>query len=194
MRSFSDEPVPRDAMERILDCARRAPSAANEQMWRFLVLTSRERIARLAALVEEKIAEMREKITSSRAREHFDGYTSFFSHFGGAPALIVVCARPYDTIYTRLLERYLPDGPHPELVDPAVMSIGAAAENMLLAAEALGLGACFMTGPTVAQEELDSDLGLEEPWHVVALVPVGYPADEPKGGERKPLSEMARFE
>jgi len=194
VRSFKGDPVPREALEEMLDCARWAPSAANEQMWQFVVVTSRERIARLAALVEEKLGRMREKVTSPRARDRFDGYTSYFSHFGGAPALVVVCARPYDTIYARLLKRYLPDEPRPQLVEPAAMSVAAAIENMLVAAEARGLGACFMTGPTVAQEALESELGVEDPWHVVALVPVGCPADEPKPRERKPLSEIARCE
>ena len=48
VRTFSDRPIPDDALERILDAGRRAPSSKNTQPWEFVVVTDREILRRLA--------------------------------------------------------------------------------------------------------------------------------------------------
>ena len=48
VRSFSDRPIPEDALERILDAGRRAPSSKNTQPWEFVVVTDRERLSELS--------------------------------------------------------------------------------------------------------------------------------------------------
>ena len=40
IRQFTDEPIGKDALERLLDAARWAPTASNQQRWRFVVVTS----------------------------------------------------------------------------------------------------------------------------------------------------------
>jgi nitroreductase len=65
---------------------------------------------------------------------------------------------------------------------------------MLLAAHALGWGACFMTGPLVAREELGRILLVRPPWRLAALVPLGRPAGPPGGSSRAGLEEVCAFE
>ena len=48
VRNFSDRPIPDDALERILDAGRRAPSSKNTQPWEFVVVTDRERLRELS--------------------------------------------------------------------------------------------------------------------------------------------------
>ncbi len=48
IRSYTGDQVPQDVLERVLEAARLAPSARNRQEWRFIVITDREKIARLA--------------------------------------------------------------------------------------------------------------------------------------------------
>jgi nitroreductase len=50
VRDFSDRPIPDDALERILDAGRRAPSSKNTQPWEFVVVTDRERLRELSHL------------------------------------------------------------------------------------------------------------------------------------------------
>ena len=175
---------------------RMAPSGGNRQMWRFHVVRKRETLAAMKEAVERKVAEVGELVTSPRAREKYDVYVSHFAHFARAPAVIAVMARPYDSIYMRILGKYVPEEKRPvqHLVEVASMSVAAAVENMLLAAHALGYGACFMTGPTVAQEELEAIIGAGPPWHVVALVPVGTPAEKLGPGERIGLDKVLVFD
>ncbi len=196
IRQFTGDPVPDDVVRTIVEAAQMAPSGGNRQMCRFCAIRRRETLSGLREAVEKKVASIREHVTSPRAREQYDGYAAHFSHFDRAPVVIAVMARPYDSIYTRIIGKYLPEGERPpqHLVDVASMSVAAAIENMLLAAHALGYGACFMTGPTVAQEEIESLLGVEKPWHVVALVPVGRPKGSPSPRERIGPDEVLSFD
>ncbi len=50
VRDFSDRPIPDEALERILDAGRRAPSSKNTQPWEFVVVTDRERLRALSGL------------------------------------------------------------------------------------------------------------------------------------------------
>jgi nitroreductase len=48
VRQYTDEPIPRDDLERVLEAGRRAPSASNWQPWNFVVVTDREHLVELA--------------------------------------------------------------------------------------------------------------------------------------------------
>jgi len=196
VRQFTDEPVPDEIVRALVDAARAAPSGGNRQMWRFHAIRRRETLDAMCRAVADRIASIRARVTSSRAQEQYDGYTSLFTHFGRSPCVVAVMAKPYDSIYTRIVEKYVPaeERPAQELVNVAAMSVAAAVENMLLAATALGYGACFMTGPLIAQREIEALLGVQEPWHVVALVPIGRPAAVPAAPARLALDEVLTFD
>ncbi len=77
---------------------------------------------------------------------------------------------------------------------PDVQSVGAAVEHLLLAATEMGYGSCWLSGPLVAREALESLLGIEAPQQLAALVAVGMPATVAAAGhDRKPLGELLRF-
>lgn len=69
--------------------------------------------------------------------------------------------------------------------------IGAAIENILLAAHALGLGACWM-GKT-CDAAIEAALGAKEDEELMALIPIGHPAQQPGTSSRHPLASIARF-
>jgi len=74
VRSFRDTPVDEEKITYVLDCARRAPSWANTQCWRFIVITDKDKITRLA---KESMV---------------------FNHWlKNAPVLVIVCADPADS-------------------------------------------------------------------------------------------------
>lgn len=68
--------------------------------------------------------------------------------------------------------------------------IGACAQNILLAAHALGLGACWIG--RARDREVGAVLGAREGEELMMLIPVGYPAEAPSPRERHPLSELVR--
>ena len=196
VRRFTDDPVPDDVLREMVRAACAAPKGGGVDLVRFVAVRAPEKISAMCEAVEKSVASLREHVTSPQAKKRFDGYASHFSLFRGAPAVIAALARPYDTIFTRIIHKYVPedDRPRHELVDVASMTAAAAVENMLLAAHALGYGACFMTGPTVAQARIEEFLGAEAPWHVVALVPVGRPAAVPAPREKPGLDKLLTFD
>ncbi|HPD07191.1 MAG TPA: nitroreductase family protein [Candidatus Bipolaricaulis sp.] len=69
-------------------------------------------------------------------------------------------------------------------------AIGACAQNILLAAHALGLGACWIG--RARDREVEALLGAREAEELMMLIPLGFPAEAPPGRERRPLSELVR--
>ena len=196
VRRYTADPVPEEALREMVSAACAGPKGGGVDLVRFVAVRRPERISAMCEAVEESVASLRGHVTSAQAKKRFDGYAAHFSPFRGAPAVIAVLARPYDTIFSRIVSRYVPEDERPrqDLVDIASMTAAAAVENMLLAAHALGYGACFMTGPTVAQERIEALLGAEAPWHVVALVPVGRPAAPPAPREEAGLDKTLVFD
>ena len=73
---------------------------------------------------------------------------------------------------------------------PWLQSVAAAIQNMLLVATSLGYGSCYNTGCLIAREGIQKVLGIEPPWMLIALVPIGIPAHHPQAPKRKPLETV----
>lgn len=71
-----------------------------------------------------------------------------------------------------------------------IMAIGAAIQNMLLAAHARGLGACWLGEILARKQEVARYLGFPDECELMALVVVGFPGGEGGPGERKPVPEI----
>jgi len=159
IRSFTDEDVSNEDIERILDAARYAPSAGNIQPWIFIVVR------------DEKI-----KMRLSEA-----ALGQFFIE--EAPVVIVVCAdeersrRGYGDRGAKLY---------------CIQDTAAATQNILLAAHALGLGACWIGA--FNEEEVKKILNIPEGVRPVAIIPIGHPAEKPRIIFKRPLSEIVRYE
>jgi nitroreductase len=158
----------------ILEAARLAPSGTNRQPWRFVLLTEapdREKIA--GAVIQPFVIE--------------------------APAVFVCCidkgAFTRGLVEQRLSElvdagavsreaagiiyrRKMPDKVE-DVVIPgfAYLDLGIAIEHMVLQATALGLGSCWVR--LFNPDQVHESLSLSPEMEVVALLPVGYPAETP---------------
>jgi nitroreductase len=149
IRKYTDQPVPKELLETLLDAARWAPTASNQQRWRFLVVTNRP--------------------TRELIRKCSPGI------FVGPPVYVVVCAEEIPNAGEWDRKTYLAD-------------CSVAAQNMMLAAHALGLGSCVILSysPTAIQEILD----LPESIRPVLVVTLGYPAEDPEPPARRALQEI----
>ena len=170
IRRFLDKPVEEEKLRSILESVRLAPSWANLQCWRFIVVRE--------GSVRAQISEFSylEAFFSTR------GYKSNPAKRGlnEAPVVIVACADPSQSGVLTGRHYYMTD-------------IGIAAQTLMLSARALGLGTVFVG---VFDEDRVREL-LHIPQHVriVGLFPVGYPREEKKEGPpRKPLHEIIFME
>lgn len=167
VRRFMDKAVEEDKLLAVLDAARQAPSWANLQCWRFIVV---------------KDPAVKAKISEISYVESFFGPLGYRTNpakkgLAEAPVVIVACADPAQSGTLWGQSYYLTD-------------IGIAAQNLMLAARAVGLGTVFVG--VFDEEKIRAMLSIPSTIRVVGLFPVGYPLEEKTGGPaRKPLNEIA---
>lgn len=162
IRDFTDEIVERAVIERILDGARHAPSAANEQPWRFTV-TQGESRAKLGEIVAQSTVHLSEYM-DVLGPERYEAAVAWYSSLGNAPVLIAVSA-PRSEVEFEAMNRHL--------------SVGAAIENLLLGATSEGIGACNVTFSYWVKADLSELLGLADSEEVVSILALGHPSEIP---------------
>lgn len=194
VRDFSDRPVERDVLARVLEGATTAPSSTNRQPWRFAVVRGRAIREKLVAAVAAKTAEMKAIIQRSHHAEDFGNYGDFFHEpLAAAQVIVVPQYREYPDLIANLIAS---GGGDPAQFSTAsamqaeLCSTSAAIMALLLQAHAEGLGACMMAGPMVARRELSALLGIAEPWRMVGAIALGYPAGDAPARGRKPLDRV----
>ena len=165
IRKYHETPVEDGKLRAVLEAVRQSPTWANMQCPRVVVVRepdARQGISELSYL-ESFFAPKGYKSNPAKAA------------LATAPVVLVLCADAAQSGSIRGQEYYLTDA-------------GIAAQSLMLAARALGLGTVFVG---IFQEEPLRDLlGIPESVRVVGLFPLGYPAEEKKEGpKRKPLAE-----
>jgi len=178
-RAFTDEAVDDAVIGDILELATRAPSAQNCQPWQFVVV----RDAGRRAAIWELAARVWEMGGSDATRNavpdtmHADVDQGVNGGFARAPVSIVVCAD------TGRWDRSLMDS-----------SIWPAAQNLMTAATAHGLGSALTTIGTIFADELRGIVGLPESIDPLAVIPIGHPAKRLGSSRREPVNEHAHRE
>ena len=149
-RSYKTEPVPEEKLKKVLEAARLAPSAHNEQEWKFVVV---------------KNLEKRREVSEAAGQ----------SFIAEAPVIIAAVATDPEHIMSSGVPAY-------------VVDLAIAVEHMALQAVEEELGTCWIGA--FGQEEVKKVLNIPDEYKVVALMPLGFPADKPKEKIRKKLDEI----
>lgn len=156
------DPVPRALIEQLLTAAVQAPNHYKVRPWRFVVLTGagRERLGEvMARSLNEKFPDL---LPAALEKEHAKPLR--------APLVIAVAVdKPAES---RVIEV------------ENICAAAAACQNLLLAAQALGLAAKWRTGDTARDPHVKQFLGLEPDQHLIAFLYIGYPAAEAGTVER----------
>jgi nitroreductase len=156
------DPVPEALVEQVIEAATWAPNHRLTEPWRFVVLTGEARTALgkvMAQSLRERLPEAERESAGARLEKERNKPLR-------APVLIAVAALPSSD--PRVLE------------SEEVAAVAAAVQNMLLAAEALGLGAMWRTGDAAFDPAVKAFLDLPPEAHVVAFVYMGYPEPTPR--------------
>jgi len=186
VRRFGTKIVDRNVLEKVIETGTRAPNAHNRQSWRFVILTEKSVMTRLAdqmsldyekALLESGIspAVVQDQVNKRKER------------LTGAPAVVVLCVDTAD------LDVYQNENRNEGEYLMAVQSAALAGGYMLLAAHALGLAGVWMCAPLFAQQKVREVLDLPDTWIAQGLLLLGYPAAMPEIRQRKELSEVTKW-
>jgi nitroreductase len=196
VRRFTDAPVPREMLDRLLEAAVAAPSASNKQPWRFFVVESASRIVAMATAVRQATARIVEHIPVE-SQTSFRAYGDYFTRFEAAPVVVVPLCRALPILSNLVdptrLERETTEAIVRMEDQNGLVGTSLALENLLLMAHAMGLGASGMSGPLIAEPALREILEVPNGWRIVALIPVGWPAETPAATDRKPVDKVVRW-
>lgn len=163
-RKYSDKPVEKEKLERILEAGRMAPSACNAQPWKFVVVNSPDVLAEIADAASEKTL----------------GMNTFLKQ---APVLVVV-VREKANLTSRI-------GGTIKNKDYSLIDIGIATENICLQATAEGLGSCIIGW--FNENRVKKTLGIPSEKRVEVIISIGYSMSEKREKKRKPPEAVISY-
>lgn len=184
IRVFLDEPVPRALVEEVLLAGSLAPSAKNRQPWRFIVAEGKEKERLLEAMARGLEREGRAPLLPQSA-DYRSGAENTRRIMAQAPVVVLVM-NPLGLPLDRDLD---PEERVREIC--SAQSLGAAMENMSLAAQDLGLGSLWICDTYFAYRELTEWAG--GPGELFAAFALGYPGEAPPPRPRKPLGDIVEW-
>ena len=188
IRRFSDRAVGREDIARLLEAARWAPSNHNRQPWKFLVIEDKQQITQLAETIRQGLSEKLKSLPEAAAA-YAGKFTHYATFFSNAPVLLVVLHKQPVSVSAPLLAGLK----NPDLVSGEPLSVAMAVQNLLLAAQALGLGTCVLTGPLLVRDALAGALDLPACHDLTCLVALGHPAESPVPPRRKTIEQIVEF-
>jgi len=171
-RHFLPDRVSDEQIEQILAVASHSPFASGRSNWKIAVVREPETIAALAAQVRDSAEALADGMDENGA-PFFRRYSQSFTFFEEAPVLFIPYCRETSTMKS-LLRENVTDKIMGWEHDNLTKSLSCVAMMILLAAESLGLGACYMTGPLMDDKSLNGMVGLRDNFLMGAIIPVGH--------------------
>jgi len=188
MRYLKPDPVPDELIDQILFAATRASNPGNSQGWGFVVVRDEGKRKAIQQAIQQGVGALRAD-TANAGDAAVDPVTArilagavhLVENLHLAPVHIVIGARA----------NYPPQNPMMEMLYSTVFT---AAQNLVVAARALGLGSVFTTFTMQAQDEIKRILEVPDDVYLSNLIPVGWPERSFGPLARKPLEEVVHYD
>lgn len=186
IRRFTDQPVDDATLRRCLEAATWAPSGANAQAWRFVVLRSPEQravVAKAAAhaleVIEPVYGMTRPAADDPSPRARNNRATYELHDRAGEFTSVLFTQKRFPTASELLLGG----------------SIFPAMQNFLLAARAQGLGACLTSWASYGGERVLRDaVGVPDDWLLAGHIVIGWPKGSHGPVRRRPVAEAVNLD
>lgn len=181
MRRIKPDEVPEELLVKLIEAATKGPTASNTQTSRWLILRDYEAKRKLADINRAAIDRSYPAPPADAPKSAFQWQ---YENLENIPALIIACVQ---------LPR---EQPQQTFASGLGMggSIWPLIQNLLLAARALGLGACPTTLPLADRTAAKSAMNLPDHIEPVCLIPVGYPKGKFGPVTRRPVEEIMRWD
>jgi len=163
-RKYSDKPVEKDKLDRIVEAGRMAPSACNAQPWKFIVVTDPELIGKIAEAASAKLTGMNSFVTQA--------------------SVIIVVVRENPNFSSKV-------GATIKNKDYSLIDIGIATENICLQAKSEGIGSCIIGW--FDERMLRKILLVPGSKRVELIITLGYSLSEQREKRRKPAVETVSY-
>jgi len=199
IRQWKKDRVPEDLLKKAVELATWAPNGGNYQGWRFVVVTKKEVIGKMADAVQSVADKMATWPEAKSWEEDIKRYQKNASFFRNAPACIGFFTGEYQSPMEKLLAaRESFDSEAKKVLGfrrsapTVIQSVAAAVTTMLLVFHEMGLGAVWLVSPLQAKKEIEVILKAPPEMALVCLVSVGYPDEAPQK-DRKPVDQVLEF-
>jgi nitroreductase len=186
MRWLRPDPVPDELVDKLLWAATRASNPANVQPWDFVVVRDEATRRKVAEVITASLGATRRLASGPwpddpTQRRMFRGVLHLLDHLSETPVLIFVCGHNV----------YPPNAPQEQNMYSAVFG---AAQNLMVAARALELGAAYTAFHLRSEAEIKAILGIPSEAKICATIPVGWPGRRFGPLTRKPLEEVVHHD
>ena len=167
IRLFKDEDIPRETIDELLVDATWAATGSNMQPWEFVVITDKAFIKEINDSCKKKIvAAIESDPEGPWKRYETSARNPDLNMFYNAPCVIYIVASRSASL--------------------AIFDCSMAAANLMLSAQARGLGSCWIGLGASPEREIREKMDIPGDYRIVAPIIVGVPDHEPKGPPRKP--------
>lgn len=185
---YLPKPVESEKIDLVLETAVAAPSPLNLQPWAFVVVTDPDLTNRVARYLIRIQAEVVYGGLMGMAPDFTARMLTLYEHLDQAPCFILACLEAKT--------RFTPPDFEPILRDFYLLSIGAAMQNLMIAATELGLGTRWFSGFTLADEgqTLKDTFRIPSEVEVVAITPLGYHDEAAKQRPEQQLADLVEFQ
>ena len=163
-RKYSNQPIEKEKIERIIEAGRLAPSACNAQPWKFIVVDQPELLSKLAEAASAKLL----------------GMNGFVDQ---APLMIVIVREQAN--FSSRIGAVIKDK------DYSLIDIGIASQNICLQAEAEGVGSCMLGW--FDEKLVRKTLSIPKSKRVELIITLGYSLNEKREKRRKPKDEIISY-
>lgn len=187
IRKYTDQKVGREKIEKLVGAASWAPSNHNRQGWKFIVFEDQQEIRTLAQSTREfvrKSIKQTHKLVADKAEE----LIYYSGAFDQSPTLILAMHKKSPAVSKNIIDMATSKTASGEIISTAM-----ACQNLLLAAKAMGLGACIMTAPLLAGEVWKTLNNLPMGFEPTCLITIGYPDERPQAPRRKKLEHIIEY-
>jgi nitroreductase len=199
IRKWKTDAVPEALLLKAIEAAEWSPNSGGRQPYHCYVVSNRAKIAEIGKAAQEVTDYLVSLCSSDSDRASVERWQKNSGFFVNAPVLIAVSASIYQNVSDKLQAENMEDPRVCEInrcrqiASSRVQTVGAFVDHLLLALHTLGLGAVWMAGPTQAKTAVEKIIGIGENEDFVALIPVGYPDEQPVAPQRKPVEEVVTF-
>lgn len=181
IRRYQNKQIPKRILNKIIEAGVWGPAllAPGFQPWKFIVIRNKGLIIKIATVILKKSKKVGIGISVIL---RISAETIF-----NAPILIVVYnSSPLVNFAKKIDETHIKFAQMAELC-----AISAAIQNMVICADNIGIGSCWLDTPLFCSKKISQLLNVED--NLVAILTFGYPAEKGRRSSRKPISETVEY-
>jgi nitroreductase len=193
IRRYQDRAIEHDVLRELVEIATLAPSNFNRQPWQFVVLDDARWITALHDILKRGIDHVERQDREGEMFHLLDHVRAWLGPLESCAAVILAFYKPSPEHLDALISQVL-EGGDVAHYNPNLVSLGMALQNLLLAAEARGLGACMHSGPLAfLRGTVNRLLRLPGRLELAGLITLGWPDESPAPPKHRELDRVVSF-